>query len=177
MTVNWCFILKILFHQTHLHWIKLLNLLCVRKTFAYASIKCRFQDECPNVALKEESILVKIQLPTLISSLSHAIVFDKEGEMYSYIFPKMKTLLNQLHESAKLLPELIGICANKAISIEDLSVKGYSISSKLIGLNLSDAKLVLHKAAIFHATCAVLQEHESNIFENFKHGTKLNNSC
>lgn len=101
------------------------------------------------------------------------MVFDKEGEVYSRILPKIKIQLDRLNESAKLLPDLIGVCANKALLIEDLSVKGYTISSKFIGLNLPDAKEVLRKAAIFHATCAVLQENEPNIFENFKHGKNI----
>lgn len=126
----------------------------------------QFQD----VELKEVSILIKIQLPDLTASLSHAIIFDKEGEVYSRFLPKIKVLLHQLNEPMNLLPELIGVCANKAILMEDLSVKGYKVAPKLVGLSLADTRVVLRKAALFHATCAVLQEKEPNIFNNFKHG-------
>lgn len=119
--------------------------------------------------------MIKVPLPPQPDgSMLNNLLFEKEGEFYSQICPKIKSLLNKLNEKQKLLPEIIGICENKAILMEDLAVDGYVVKSKFHGLNLSDTKKILQKAAALHATGTILQQEQPKIFENFRHGTTSN---
>lgn len=116
--------------------------------------------------------MIKVPLPPQDQSTFNNTLFEKECEFYSKVCPKIKILLKELNEEQKFLPEIIGILENNTILMEDLSIDGYGVTSKFRGLNHSEAKDVLRKAAILHATCAVLQEQQPNIFENFQHGKK-----
>lgn len=103
--------------------------------------------------------------------LSSHNVFNKEIEFYGKIVPKIKTLLNQLNEPNELIADTFGVCTiNKVMLFDDLTPKGYGMASIQQGFNLSEAKFILKKLATFHGICAVLQEQQPNIFENYKHG-------
>lgn len=98
-------------------------------------------------------------------------VYDKEIEFYERIAPQIKIIYKQLEDSNQLLPETFGICKlNKAMLFENLTLKGYGLSSVKCGFDMVETKMALKKVATLHACCAVLQEHQPNIFDNFQHG-------
>lgn len=104
-------------------------------------------------------------------TLSAHNVFNKEIEFYGEIVPQIKRLLTALDEPTKLIADTFGVCkVNKVMLFEDLAPNGYGLSSIKRGCNISEAKVILRKSAIFHAICAVLQDQQPDIFVNFKYG-------
>lgn len=106
-----------------------------------------------------------------LSILQQYDVYNKEIEFYDKISPKIAKKLRDLGEP-KLLAECFGVCKERQIMIlENLAIQGYGIVHVLPGFNIHEAKVILKKLASFHAVCAVLQEEQSDIFENFKNGS------
>lgn len=104
-------------------------------------------------------------------ALSACNVYDKEIEFYGIIAPQIIAKYRQLNEPNQLLPETYGVCnTNKAMLFEDLSLKGYGLSTVRRGFNMVETKFILRKAAALHAINAVLQQNQPDIFKNFKHG-------
>lgn len=101
-------------------------------------------------------------------------IYTKEIEFYNKIAPKINQALEKLNETNQLIATPYGVCVgNNAILFEDLTSKGYGIASVHRGFNFDQAKTVLRKAATLHAIHAVLQEENSDIFENFKYGKHM----
>lgn len=130
------------------------------------------------------NIILKTALPGdfAFDTLSAYDVYDKEIDFYERIAPQIQTLLVPLNEKQQLLAESYGVCeTNKVILFEDLAIKGYCLSPTQRGFDLPSAKIILQKAATFHACGAVLQYKQPDFYENFKHGSisratdKLNN--
>lgn len=118
------------------------------------------------------SLIVKeaISNELALSTLLEFDAYHKEMEFYAEIAPKFNKKLQQLVE-LELFAEAFGVCKQRNILIlEDLSEKGYKSRPAALGLNLAETKAVLRRIATFHAVCAVLQEEQPNIFENFKYG-------
>lgn len=100
-------------------------------------------------------------------------IYDKEMEMYEKILPKMQSLLQQLHDKKKMFAKTIYVNnLNKAVVLEDLSLKGYSVRTGKDGYDIYHIKMILSKLAKFHGMSAVLQKQYPDIFQNFKHGRK-----
>lgn len=99
-------------------------------------------------------------------------VYGKEIEFYAKIVPQLNRLLKQLNDSDELVAETIGICtSNKAMIFEDLTAKGYQLSTIQNGFNLTEATIILQKLAKVHGCCSVLQaNYQPDIFANYKHG-------
>lgn len=97
-------------------------------------------------------------------------VFNKEVEFYEEIAPKINQKLKVLGQP-RLFAEMIGMSKSKKVMIlEDLSGKGYRVLPVKDGYNFEETKALLKRIALFHATCAVLQEEKSDIFTTFKYG-------
>lgn len=104
-------------------------------------------------------------------ALSACNVYDKEIEFYGDIAPQIDAKYRQLNEPNQLLPCIYGVCnTNKAILFEDLTEKGYRLSTVQRGFNIAEAKFILRKAAAMHAINATLHEENPDIFKNFRHG-------
>lgn len=89
---------------------------------------------------------------------------------YSEIAPKINEKLKKLGE-AQLFPEFYGFCKSRNLMImDDLSVEGYGLILPSRGYNINEAKAILKRLALFHASCAVVQEDHSDIFAEFKEG-------
>lgn len=119
------------------------------------------------------SVIIKTSLPGdfAFDALSACNVYNKEIEFYGQIAPQIIAKYRQLNEPNQLLPDTYGVCdTNKAMLFEDLSVKGYRLSSVQRGFNMAETKFILRKAAALHAINAVLQQNQPDIFKNFKHG-------
>lgn len=98
-------------------------------------------------------------------------IYKKEMEFYRKIVPQCNKSLEKLHDTSQMFAELFGTCeTNTAMLIEDLSAKSYGLASMYQGLCLADAKIVLKKAATFHAINAFLRQQSEHIFEHFKYG-------
>lgn len=107
-------------------------------------------------------------------TLSACNAYDKEIEFYEHIAPRINVKYRQLNESQQLLADTYGVCTvNKVILMEDLSDLGYKLLSTVQrGFNMVETKFILRKAAAFHATNAVLQQEQPDIFKNFAYGTQ-----
>lgn len=119
------------------------------------------------------SVIVKSALTgeAAVGPLKAFNVYKKEIEFYGKIAPQIKQLLIKLNESDQLIADAYGVCStNDAMIFEDLKVKSYRTSSIHRGFNFDEAKIVLKKAAAFHAINAVLQQQQPNIFELFNFG-------
>lgn len=111
-------------------------------------------------------------------AMSENNVYHKEIEFYNNIAPKILQALTHLNEPRRLIAKPYGVCnLNSAILFEDLTLSAYRISSVYRGFNFDEAKLVLEKAATFHAINAVLQEQHPNIFDQFPYGESENFKC
>lgn len=96
--------------------------------------------------------------------------YHKEMEFYDTVLPKFNVKLQQLGEP-ELFAEAFGVCKDKNVLIlEDLSVKAYKSRPAALGLNVAETQAILKRVATFHAICAILQEEQSDIFQNFKYG-------
>lgn len=108
-----------------------------------------------------------------MNAFSNYNVLDKEIEFYGDIAPKINEKLKELGEP-QLLPEIFGVCKTEKIMVmEDLGAKGYGILHGQPGYNISQAKAVLKRMAVFHAIGAILQQEQPGIFtssKNFKCG-------
>lgn len=103
--------------------------------------------------------------------LSACNAYEKEIEFYEKVAPRIRQTLKQFNVSEKLLAETFGVSqTNSAILLEDLTTKGYQLAPLKPGFGMADAKMVLSKAATFHATCAVIEEKQPNFFANFNSG-------
>lgn len=121
------------------------------------------------------TFIIKTELDSGFSfdKLNAMHIYDKELEMYENILPKLEHLLGKLNDKSKTFAKTIYVCkAHKAIVFEDLSLSGYSVRS-IKGFDMTHTKMVLSKLAKFHGMNAVLQEQHPDIFQNFKHGKKL----
>lgn len=97
-------------------------------------------------------------------------MYEKEVEFYDEIVPKFNEKLKELNEP-QLLPECYGVCkVNKIMVIEDLSAKGYKILHGPNKCNISEAKAILKRVAVFNGIGVVMQEEKPDIFINFKSG-------
>lgn len=104
-------------------------------------------------------------------TLSAHNVFEKETEFYAEIVPKINELLHELNESNPLVADTFGVCKiHQVMLFDDLKRKGYGVASIQQGFNLEEATIILNKLAMYHGICAVLQERQSDIFVNYKHG-------
>lgn len=54
--------------------------------------------------------------------------------------------------------------------LEDLAAKGYGVLPAQRGFSISEAKSILRRISIFHATCALIREEHADIFVNLKNG-------
>lgn len=98
-------------------------------------------------------------------------VYEKELEMYQCILPKLRILLDNAGHRGELFAGTMYVSfSKKAIVFEDLSQKGYKMPVRSNGLDIEHSKILLKKLAKFHATCAVLNEHQPGVFKNFKNG-------
>lgn len=119
------------------------------------------------------SVIVKSALTgeAAVGSLKAFNVYKKEIEFYGEIAPKIKQLLTKLNETDQLIADSYGVCSTNDVMIfEDLKVKSYRTSSIHRGFDFDEAKIVLKKAAAFHAINAILQQQQPNIFELFNFG-------
>lgn len=115
-------------------------------------------------------IKVAIADEVALNALQQYNVYNKEIEFYSRVSGKIAQKLREIGEP-QLLPEYFGVCNEKQIMIlENLAFKGYGIVPVLPGFNIHEAKAILKRLATFHATCAVLQQDQPNIFSIFKNG-------
>lgn len=106
-----------------------------------------------------------------LKAMSENDVYNKEITFYKCIAPKINEMLAWLHDASQLIAMPYGVCrTNNAILFEDLSPKGYRISSIYRGFTFNEAVIVLKKLATFHACNAKIHEISPNIFENFKYG-------
>lgn len=100
-------------------------------------------------------------------------VYQKEIEFYEIIAPAIRKLLQKANQNDQLLAETFSVSkANDAMLFEDLTLKGYGISSVKRGFNKCETQIILSKMASLHAACTVLHEQNPNIFANFQHGIK-----
>ncbi|KAL5292055.1 hypothetical protein ACFFRR_011074 [Megaselia abdita] len=105
--------------------------------------------------------------------LSQYNVYNLEMRMYDEILPKMTQLLRESKdiEQHSLFPETIAVFHDKgSILFEDLTKTNFVMEDRLKGLNLQKAKLILTRLAKMHATSAVLNEREPNIFKGCDRG-------
>lgn len=104
-------------------------------------------------------------------------VYDKEIEFYGDVAPKINKKLQEMGEQS-ILPEIFGVCKTKKIIImDDLAAKGFGILPAQPGYDISQTKEILKRMATLHSVCAILQEEQPNIFDNFKSGQlNMNNS-
>lgn len=98
-------------------------------------------------------------------------VYRKELDIYETILPKLKAQLVTCGIDADLVADTIQVChRHKSIVFEDLSLRGFRMAARSDGLDMAHTKLLLRQLAIFHATCAVLHEHDPDIYQHFQHG-------
>ncbi|XP_037048727.1 uncharacterized protein LOC119083172 [Bradysia coprophila] len=115
-------------------------------------------------------LIIKAAIDELKDALSNFDVYEKEVEFYDQIAPKINAKLKDLNEP-QLLPECYGVCKEKKIMvIEDLSAKGYTTLHGPNKCNISEAKAILKRIAVFNGIGVVLREDKSDIFANFKSG-------
>lgn len=111
----------------------------------------------------------------VLSSLS---VYNKEMEMYDKVLPKVKVMLQQIDKNEKMFADTVHVSyLHKAMVIQDLSLDGYHIKTTKEGYDFVHAKMILTKLAKFHGICAILQQRQPNIFQNFKYGKIKRKHC
>lgn len=106
-----------------------------------------------------------------VGALNELDVTEKEMEMYETILPQLKVLLRSADASGKMFADTIYVSKlHKAILLEDLSVDGYHSKNVKDGFGMTHAKAILSTLAKYHAAASVLQEHQPDVYKNFKHG-------
>jgi Ecdysteroid kinase-like family len=96
---------------------------------------------------------------------------EKEMEIFEKILPEIKKLLKAVDEDKNLFPKAVAVDRiRNALIFEDLSVRGFIMEDRTMGLNLEQMKLSISKLARMHAASMVLLEKNSETFKNFKHG-------
>lgn len=99
--------------------------------------------------------------------------FNKEIEMYEVILPQIALLLKNCYCRCDIFAETFYLNYEKsAIIFEDLSLKGFRMAERSVGLDMVHTKIVLKNLAKFHGACAALKTLNPNIFQNFKYGKK-----
>lgn len=94
--------------------------------------------------------------------------------MYQSILPKLRAILDDAGHRGEMFAGTMYVSfSKKAIVFEDLTQRGYQMPLRSNGLDMNHSKILLKKLAKFHATCAVLQERQSEVFNNFKNGITL----
>lgn len=98
-------------------------------------------------------------------------IFNREMSIYEQILPKLKALLLEIGDSEQLFAETMSVDYDRsALIFEDLSMRGFVMPERLLGLDLNLARLVLRKLAKMHATSAVLNERELGALETYDRG-------
>lgn len=119
------------------------------------------------------SLIVKAALSgeAELVALNVMNVYEKEMEMYEIILPQLTVLLHRIDENRQMFADTIFVYkCQKAILLEDLSVKGFRVNADKNGFDVTHTKAILSRLAKFHGAAAVLQEQQPDIYRNFKHG-------
>lgn len=119
------------------------------------------------------NIIIKMALSgeSAVGALNELNVYEKEMEMYETILPQLKLLLRTVDVCGKMFADTIYVSkSHKAILLEDLSIDGYYSKNEKDGFGMAHAKAILTTLANFHAAASVLQEHQPDVYKNFKHG-------
>lgn len=118
--------------------------------------------------MNQQNFHLILKKPSSNENVSGA--FNKELLFFKEIVPKINEILDDIGEP-EMFPEVFGVCETKNVVIlGDLLAKDYQILPANRGYNISEAKVILKKMALFHGICAVLQEKDADVFANFKSG-------
>lgn len=99
------------------------------------------------------------------------MIFDREMNIYEQILPKLNSYLLGIHKEGKLFAEPINVdFVNKAIILEDLSMRNYIAADRIAKLDYDHALMVVRKLAYMHATSAVLEERDPGTFKGYDRG-------
>lgn len=119
------------------------------------------------------SLFVKIPVSdeTILAKLLEFNVYKTEIEFYSQIVPKIHAIQSaQFVGASPFMATCYGVCENyDVLLLEDVASKSYFMLDR--PFNFDETKFLLEKLASFHAINAILQQQNSEIFENFKYGT------
>ncbi|KAH8359984.1 hypothetical protein KR093_009931 [Drosophila rubida] len=98
-------------------------------------------------------------------------IFNREMSIYEQILPKLKALLLEINDEEQIFAETMAVDYDRsALIFEDLSVRGFIMPDRLVGLDMKLARMVLRKLAKMHATSAVLNERECGALETYDRG-------
>lgn len=139
-------------------------------------LKINFQ----NSVERKLNIIVKTSLQgdLAFDILTSCNVYEKEIEFYEVIAQAVRKLLQKANDNDQILAETFSVSKkNNAMLFEDLTLKGYRISSVKRGFDKTETQMILSKIAKLHAAGAVLQEQNPNMFANFKHGEYTCKRC
>lgn len=125
--------------------------------------------ELPNGIVNKLPLIVKYML--LVDSVNELLdeykIFDKEGDAYSNLLPKLSEIDGQ-DFAPKCYYTMIEPA--KIFVLEDLSHLGYEVADRQVGLDLKRSLLVVQKLGKFHAASMVLVNKNPKIVENYNFG-------
>ncbi|XP_054081386.1 uncharacterized protein LOC105208420 isoform X2 [Zeugodacus cucurbitae] len=98
-------------------------------------------------------------------------IFNREMSIYQNVLPRLNALLRGIGDQEKIFADTIAVDRERsALIFEDLNVREFVMPNRLVGLNMTLAKIVLRKIAKMHASSAVLNEREGGCLETFDRG-------
>ncbi|CAD7091875.1 unnamed protein product [Hermetia illucens] len=98
-------------------------------------------------------------------------VYNHELEMYGTIFPKLRSILENIDYREDLVPRTVTIdLDHKSIFFEDLTARGFQMADVKKGLNTEHVKIILIKLAKMHAASALLDQENPKICRKFDRG-------
>ncbi|XP_073819369.1 uncharacterized protein [Musca autumnalis] len=107
----------------------------------------------------------------LASVLEKYDVLNTEMQMYEKVLPQMQKSLWDIGDEDQLFARTLYVdYGKKTIFFEDLSVKGFGMANRLVGLDEQHMRVCLRKLAKFHASAAVLNERLGGSLEIYQRG-------
>jgi len=98
-------------------------------------------------------------------------VQEKEMDIFQKIFPEFKKVLRTIEENVNIFPKAIAVDRIRdALILENLSVKGFVMGDRTLGLDMKHMKLALEKLARFHAASIYCMEKNPQIFKSYDIG-------
>ncbi|XP_063707216.1 uncharacterized protein LOC134836024 [Culicoides brevitarsis] len=119
----------------------------------------------------EKSIIIKTVVPDpeIAKSIEDFGIYKREILMYDQILPKYHALLESMGDDEKLYSPAIAVDPeNSTLIFEDLKKRGFSLASRLKGVDETHLNLVTRKIAKFHACSMVLHERDESSFNQFR---------
>lgn len=140
----------------------------------YSSIMCRAVCTVTHGdGHNSERRMVIKTMPTgaaAVKYVTRSQAFQKEIKMLEECLPNMQIILASIGETTPLGPKIYYAQTEPQllIAMEDLSVSGFSVSDRAVGLSSEECLAVANSLAAFHAASILLMKQKPELKQDFK---------